>query len=478
MIGQSILVAEETCGTGRGRESIPNAVRKSRDATGLLPWHVGGWRRRRTQISVQRRRAHALVTDQLEVRSVPSTFANFSLSALASAVQPTVNSVPLLMQDVATPTVSANKSASIVLSLGVPGVSNIVTDLAGPLDDTLGAREGAAAAASGGGGSGGTGIGISVTAGARLVDLDTSVSVANQGIAITQHGLPVDVKVSLSPLEPIGGSSVPSPPSDSTPAPSPGNSTTLTSPAAPTSPTVERSPVSNSAAPTSEGGSTAGYLPSSASPGASASTSASDAPSTGSPAGNPVQAVGSAAGAQAAAFVPNAGLAAVAGLLEGSTAHEAASSTTGLSISALVSSLPGGETLAGQGVGGGEHNLEEPPSLRSERSTDPEIKPAELLPGDLESLERALAQLMRRFAEIGEDYGGLFAEFGVPELLFAAGMVGLAGEVFRRWASRRRLAIPRAQAGSSGRPGPFYRPRAYPFGRPGSGRLFDRPAPI
>ena len=55
---------------------------------------------------------------------------------------------------------------------------------------------------------------------------------------------------------------------------------------------------------------------------------------------------------------------------------------------------------------------------------------------------------------------------GLLERLVAAGMVVLAGEVFRRWERHRRLAIPRAQVGSSGRPGPSYRPRAYPSGAP------------
>src|SRR5262249_40516927 len=100
------------------------------------------------------------------------------------------------------------------------------------------------------------------------------------------------------------------------------------------------------------------------------------------------------------------------------------------------------------------------------------------LPGDLESLERALAQLMRRLDGMSEGLAGWFAHLGMLEVLVGAGMVVLASEVFRRWEGRRRLAIPRAQAGSSGRPGPFYRPRAYPFGRPGSGRLANRPALI
>jgi hypothetical protein len=177
-------------------------------------------------------------------------------------------------------------------------------------------------------------------------------------------------------------------------------------------------------------------------------------------------------------FVATAGSAIGAGLLGGSTAHEASSSTTGLSISASVSSLSGDGIVTGQGVGGGEQNLAGSPSLNSERPTDPKIKPAELLPGDLASLERALSQLMRRFDEMGGDLGGLFGEFNVPEILFAAGMAGVAAEVCRRWERRRRLAIPRAHAGFSGRPGPFYRPKAYPFGRPGCGRLVDRPASI
>jgi hypothetical protein len=63
----------------------------------------------------------------------------------------------------------------------------------------------------------------------------------------------------------------------------------------------------------------------------------------------------------------------------------------------------------------------------------------------------------------------------MTEILIVAGMVVLAGEMFRRWERRQQVTLPQAQSRLSGRPGPFYRPRACPFGRPGSGRK-ARPA--
>jgi hypothetical protein len=68
---------------------------------------------------------------------------------------------------------------------------------------------------------------------------------------------------------------------------------------------------------------------------------------------------------------------------------------------------------------------------------------------------------------MGEDLAGWLTQFSLLERLAAAGMVVLAGEVFRRWERHRHLAIPRVQVGPSGRPGPFYRPSGYPAGRPG-----------
>jgi hypothetical protein len=51
--------------------------------------------------------------------------------------------------------------------------------------------------------------------------------------------------------------------------------------------------------------------------------------------------------------------------------------------------------------------------------------------------------------------------------LLSAGMLVLAYEVVHRWNRGRQDANSRGAIGSSRRPGPFYRPRACPFGRPG-----------
>jgi hypothetical protein len=467
MIGRSFVTAQKTRGTGVGRGSISLALAERRHAMGPPLGHVRAFRRRTSRASARRRRSFAFVTEHLEARSVPSGFAGVSLSALTSAVQSTVDSAALLVHDVATssslagpgaalapgatapisliegagpaatgamfdavdsvskgvdsalvPVIaridvsagsessapgvaasdvadtspsaggSATVSVSVALPPIVPPVSNVVTGLVGPLDDTLAARDGGTAA-----GSEGDGAGMSIAAGSGLVGTALSAAVANQG-------------------------------------------------------------------------------------GAGASAGASQAPVTGSTAGALAQTGGSAGGAQSAAFASNGGSAASLGVLGYAAAPEAASATTGPSLPATVSGPAGDGAVTGQGRLEDEPTRAESSSLGAGRPAGPEIEPAELLAGDLESLERALAQLMRRFDGLGQDLAGWFAELGTHEMLVAAGMVALAGEVFRRWERRRRLAIPPTRAGASGRPGPFYRPKADPFGRPGSGRRVDRPALI
>ena len=207
-------------------------------------------------------------------------------------------------------------------------------------------------------------------------------------------------------------------------------------------------------------GSTATSLPT---PGAVSLPGAGPAASTGSTAGGAAPADGN----PAAAFAQNAGSVASLGASAGAAAHEVASSTTGRSVSATISGPAGGR---GTRRSWARVDLEDAPgladspSVAAERPASPEIAPAELLPGDLEGLERALGQLMRRFDEMGEDLAGWLTQFSTLEMLAAAGMVVLACEVIRRWERRRQLAIPRVQVGPSGRPGPFYRPRGYPFG--------------
>jgi hypothetical protein len=501
MIGQSFLTAPKTWGAGLARGSISIALRATLGALGPPRGRTCEWRRQTPRTAAQRRRAITFLTEDLEGRLVPSGFASVSLSAVASAVQSVAHSVAILAPDVPAPSnlggtgtlvapgptappalvegvaaaatggvlglvdVSATISANAAPPPIVPGVSNTVTNFVGQLDLVLDSRDGGAAA-----GSQGEGTGISITAGSGLVGTEISASLSNQGIALTLPGLSVDVKPPPSPLDPTGGSPVSSPPADPTPPGAPGNP--VGNPTAPTHPNAP----TNTAAPTPEGGSPGAPLPSSGNLGAGALPVASHAPSAGSMPADTAQADGDAAAGQPAAFVPNGGSAASPGVLGDTTSREPASSTTGTSSLATVS----GPANDGAAIGQGRLEDELSPVVSSSVDNGPSMAPetarAELLPGDLESLERALAQLMRRFDGIGKDLAGLFTELSMTEMLIAAGMVVLASDLFRRWERRRRLTLPRAQSGSSGRPGPFYRPRASPFGHRGSGRMVGRPA--
>jgi hypothetical protein len=513
MIGQNFLNAPKTCGAGLGRGSISIALRETRDPLGPPVGRICGWRRQTPRTPAQRLRAIAFLTENLEGRLVPSGFASVSLSAVAAAVQSAAHSAAILAPDVPTPSnlggtgavlppastappallegaaaaatggvlgavdsvsrvvdadaaalpplvdVSATISATVALRPIVPGVSNTFTNLVGQLDEVLDSRDGGAAA-----GSQGEGTGISITAGSGLVGTEISASVSNQGIALTLPGLSLDVKPPPSPLDPTGGFPVPSLPADLTPPGLLGNPVdNLTAP-------------TNPNAPTPEGGSPAAPLPSSGNLGAGASPVASHAQSTGSMAGDAAQSDGNAAAAQPAAFVPNAGSAVSPSAVGDITSREPAPSTTGPSGSATVFGPANDGAAIGQGRV--EHELIpiDSSSVDNGLPMAPGTARAELLPGDLESLERALAQLIRRFDGLGKDLAGLFTELGMTEMLVAAGMLVLAADAFRRWERRQRLTLPRAQSGSSGRPGPFYRPNASPFGRRGTGWMVDRPA--
>jgi hypothetical protein len=492
MNDRSFVVLLNTRGADLDLRWIANRPQGPSDTTGPPHWRFRGGRPRRPPTSAQRRRARAFVTEHLEVRSVPSGLMGGSLSALISTVPTAVHSAEVFAHDVETPGTSdgpgaeltpdsttlhpltgaldsaatgaalgllsavfkagdtglvpvippidvapgslttvarlvdadaagtpllfdgsATISATVAPTLIVPGFSNSFTSLVGRLDPVLDPGGGGAAV-----GSHGEGIGISITGGSGLAGTEISASVSKQGIDLTLPGLQ--------------------------------------------SPTAE---------PTPQGGSPAVPLPSSGNLGAVGSAVASHAPSTGPIAGDAAQADGNAVAAQPAAVVPNGGSAASSSLVGDVTGREAASSTTGASSSATASGPAGDAAAVGQG------RVEIAPNSLDSSSVDnglpmaSEIARAELLPGDLVSLERALAQLMRRFDGIGKDLAGLFTELGTTEMLIAAGIVVLAGDAIRRWERRRRLTLPRAQSGLSGRPGPFYRPRACPFGRPVSGRM-------
>jgi hypothetical protein len=384
----------------------------------------------------------------------------------------------------------------------VPGAGDISTGLVGAVDDVVDTLDGVVAGVVGGGGPADKAGGISIGGDSGLGDTGISISIStstsNPAIASTLPGLSVDVDLPLSPSLALTvestGQGPPSVPTN--PAPS-GGSTGV-----PTSPSQGGSPVTNpSTTPTAPGGSNGGPASptstahpvetggNSTSPPSGAGSNeiapsgqgslgsvnlpgASTAPSTGLTPDGATPGEGPAA--EAASSAPNAGPVAIHAAAESVAAHGAASSTIGSSVSMTT---PGPAAGVGDAAVAGRGRLEDssvlkgPSSVGPERPSGTDIAPAELLPGDLEGLERALGQLMRRLDEVGENLADWVTEGGTVELLLEAGMVVLACEVIGRWERRRRLANPRVQIGSSSRPGPFYRPMTYPFGRTGPGTL-------
>jgi hypothetical protein len=188
---------------------------------------------------------------------------------------------------------------------------------------------------------------------------------------------------------------------------------------------------------------------------------------------------GHATEAQAVSPAPGAGLVTIQTAAPGATALGAVYSTTGATDSVTTSSLVrgmGDEEAAGGGRLRNVPGLTGPSSIDPQPPTGPSTAPAELLASDLESIERAVGQLMRQFDEIRADLADWLTQIGTAELLLTAGMVGLACELSRRWERRRQLAKPHTQFGASSRPGPFYRRRACPFARPGSSTFASGPA--
>jgi hypothetical protein len=186
---------------------------------------------------------------------------------------------------------------------------------------------------------------------------------------------------------------------------------------------------------------------------------------------------GSASDAQAVSFAAGAGSVAIQTAAPGTIAHATVSSTTGASDSATSSHFHGvgDEGAAGQGRFEDAPVIERPPFVDPLLPTGRAKTPAELLPADLESLEHALGQLMRQFDEIGVDLADWLTRIGTLEMVLATGMVGLACELIRRHKRRSHLVNPPTRFGSSNRPGPFYRRKATPFARPGSGTFASGP---
>jgi hypothetical protein len=379
-------------------------------------------------------------------------------------------------------------SLSVELSTVMPGIGNLATGLAGTVGDALDTLERIVAGVPGVSGSGAGGGGISVGGGSGLGGTGTPIS--NPGITLTLPGLAVGVSLPLSsPIASTGGSQVTVPsPVPTLPALPGGSSVIATSPSLhegnplaslPTIPTFPSGSAGAPASPRSEDGSIAAPAFAQGSPVSVTPSGATGASPTGSIPGNAGAGDGPAFGTPADAFAPNTGPVAISTATGPAATGRAASSTTSSSDSA-TSSGPGGvlgnATVADPGRLQGASVLAGPSSVEPRGPADREIAPAELLPGDLEGLERALGRLMRGIDGLGEDLAARLTQFGTLEMLLSAGMLALACEVIRRWDRRRQDVTSRSPIGSSRRPGPFYRPRAFPSGRCGTRAPASTPA--
>ncbi len=515
MIGRQLHSTERPELSRSNGGSISVALQERRDGTCRGTRRVSNQQCPRSGTSAHRRRGLAYLVECLEDRSVPSGLGNLSLSAIPTAVQSTA---PVL-QDFVPPSnlgarVVAPSSNSPTLALPVGGIvattAGTVLDavslgliaiggspapLVRPIDLALGSQTtgtgnpdaGAADAWSGplidvpgvislnvglpslvhgvdsidtgavavsvvvstldgvvgGGGLAGAGGGISVAGNLGLGGMGASISIP--GVGSTLGGLSIDVNVSLSPpLDLTGGFPDPVPPSIPTNPILPGGSVGIR--ISPTSPILLDETGGSSASPPFEVGS-------------SRATSTASTPDT-LPQGD-----GHATEAQSASFAPNAGSAAISAVATLTTASPVSVTTSGFA------GVEGGNAVA---VGGGRDDapiLAGPSSAGPESLARPGISPAELLPRDLEGLERALGQLLRRFDGMGEDLAEWLTQISTLEMLLAAGMVAVAGDVIRRWERSRQLANSQAPMGSSSRPSPFYRARGYRFGRRGPGAI-------
>jgi hypothetical protein len=439
MNDQSFPTAPKPSGAGLGRRSSSSPQRESRMAIGPPLGSIRSRRRRTPRALAKRRRAIAFLTEYLEGRSVPSGFASMSLSSFASVVPSTIHSFSILAHDIATP--SSLGGLRAVLAPDLTSLPILVEGADAPSRGVLGALD-------------------SVS---QVADADPAGTPSSQGIAVTLPGVSAIVKPLPSSLDPSGGSpvanlpSVPTlPGSPDSPVSNPTNPVSASNPGTPSNPGAP----SNTVGATPGGGSTATPQPSSEYVGAGTSLVASHAPSTTSTPGGSAQVDGSVGAVQPVAFVSNGGSAASPNVLGVISSAQAVSSTTGPSGLTTVS-VPANDGAA-MGQGRFENDLGPGDSTSADYGAPmaSETTRAELASGDLESLERAIAQLMRRFDGIGRDLTGLVTEQGTTELLVAAGVVVVASDAVRRWERRRRLALPRAYSGSSGRPGPFYRTRA------------------
>jgi hypothetical protein len=379
-------------------------------------------------------------------------------------------------------------SLSVGLPSLVPGVGDIGTGLVGTVGAIVDPFVEVVAGAPSGGGPGDSGIGISIGGGSGLGGTGTPIS--NPGMTLTLPGLSVAVSLPLSaPIPSNGGSPVPvpspvstlpglpgGPSGTATPPLSQGGNPVASLPMIPTSPSGS---VGATVSPPSEDGSIAALPFAQGSRDSVAPSGATGAPSTGSLPDNPTESGGPANATQSGAIAPNAGPVTIPTAI-GPAATDRASSSAAGSPGSVASSGPaavvGNDASSGLGPLQDAPVLAGPSAVGTERPADREIAPAELLPGDLEGLERALGQLIRGLDGLGEDLAECLTRFGTLEMLLSAGMLVLACEVIRRWDRLRQEANSRGTIGSSRRPGPFYRPKACPFGGRGTRAPAGAPA--
>ena len=413
----------------------------------------------------------------LEARSVPSGLGHFSFSGLASAIQSTKTD---LISNVGLP---SDLGAPVVLqpSNAEAPVLRVVEVVATATDAILDSAE-----------SGLNFVSSSTSAtlrfaGAVLPATDTVLEAANSVVGLVgvtpSHSLPIagaastaagtvldtvnstlDVVVAspapvVSPIDVEPGSEVAST----------GNATSggVGALLAPLLSPIDAEPGSQSA---STGNATSGGVETLVAPVASSID-----------VGVGSKAEGHATDAQAVLPAPDAGSVTIQTAKLGATALGTVSSTTGATDSAMTSSLVrgiGDEGAAGEGRLMNVPVLTRPFSIDPRSPTAQGTASAELLASDLESLERAVEQLMLQFHKIRADLADWLTPIGTAEMLLAAGMAGLACELSRRRERRRQLAKPHDQFGTSSRPGPFYRRRACPFARPGSSMFASGPTTV
>jgi hypothetical protein len=432
MNGQHRLIRERPPELGSNRESNRIVLQRRRgflDPTGL-PDRDQHSAYDRT--AARQERAIACLVELLEARSVPSALGHLSFTGLVSAIQIT----PTDLANIVMP--PSNIGEQVVLpSSNLPARALPVVDVIAAATDTV--------------------LDV-VNSGLNLIGSSAAPALPVEGVVATATGTMLNAV--NSGINAIGSSPVPALPIGGVVATATGTvldavNSGLNLGGATPGPVLPKIDVDLGSHVVSAGNKTSGAVEASLAPVVS---------SIPIELGSPVD--GQAALAQAVSIAPDAGSVAIPTAAQGATALGAVSSKTGASGSVTISSLVGG--FGDDGAAARSRRMDAPvlagpSSLDPKQPTSRDTAPAELSPADLESLERALGQLMRQFDEIGADLANWLKQIGTLEMLLAAGLVGLACELARRWERRRRLTNPHTQFGCSNRPGPFYRRKACPF---------------